>query len=125
MTSTPLARDAYNAWHERYEVDRDAATPWHRLVIRHLDAERDLKGRRVLEIACGRGGFAATLAHMTNPPPRLVAADFSAAAVRKASAFASRGARPAAGRGTRARQAAAAALDCAALPRRRREARLT
>ncbi len=88
MTSNPLARDAYNAWHERYEVDRDAATPWHRLVIRHLDAERDLKGRRVLEIACGRGGFAATLAHMTNPPPRLVAADFSAAAVRKASAFA-------------------------------------
>jgi SAM-dependent methyltransferase len=83
----PGARDAYNAWHEHYEVDRDAAAPWHRLVVRHLDADRDLKDRRVLEIACGRGGFAARLAHMSDPPPRLVAADFSAAAVRKARAF--------------------------------------
>jgi len=88
VTASPQTRDAYNAWHERYAVDHEASTPWHRLVVRHLDAERDIKGRRVLEIACGRGGFAARLAHMTNPPPRLVAADFSTAAVRKARAFA-------------------------------------
>ena len=84
----PGSKDAYNTWHERYHVDRDADTPWHRLVLAHLNVDRDLKGKTVLEIACGRGGFAAKLASLTQPPPSLVAADFSAAAVRKGKAFA-------------------------------------
>ncbi len=88
MITSSEARDAYNAWHERYAVDREAATPWHRLLVQHLDADRDLKDRRVLEIGCGRGGFAARLARMTSPPARLVAADFSSLAVGKACAFA-------------------------------------
>lgn len=84
----PLNKDAYNAWHQRYDVDREADTPWHRLVLAHLDANRDVKGKRVLEIACGRGGFAAKLATMTQPPPNLVAADLSASALGKGKAFA-------------------------------------
>jgi ubiquinone/menaquinone biosynthesis C-methylase UbiE len=84
----PTSKDAYNTWHERYHVDRDADTPWHRMVLAHMDVDRDLKGKTVLEIACGRGGFAAKLASLTQPAPILVAADFSAAAVRKGKAFA-------------------------------------
>ena len=83
-----LNRDAYDAWHERYDVDREADNPWHRLVLAHVDSDRDLKGKRVLEIACGRGGFAAKLAGMTQPPPKLVAVDLSTAALAKGKAFA-------------------------------------
>lgn len=82
------AKDQYNEWHGRYDVDRDADTPWHRLVLAHLDPDRDLNGKRVMEIACGRGGFAVCLMRMGTPPPRLVAADFSSSAVAKGRAFA-------------------------------------
>jgi SAM-dependent methyltransferase len=85
--TTAAARSEYNAWHERYDVDREGDSPWHRLVLAHLDLERDLRGKRVLEIACGRGGFAAKLVGLTRPAPKLIAADFSEAAVRKGRRF--------------------------------------
>ena len=81
-------KDDYDQWHRRYEVDRDADTPWHRLVLAHLRPDRDLEGKRVLEVACGRGGFAAKLSRLSVAPPRLVAGDFSSAAVSKGKAFA-------------------------------------
>src|SRR5256714_9964789 len=88
------AQSAYEAWHERLDVDVEAGTPWHCLVKRHLDAARDLAGRRVLEIGCGRGGFACWLAAQTPRPSDVVAADFAETAVAKARAFAEeRGAR--------------------------------
>jgi len=46
-----------------------------------LDPARDLAGRRVLEIGCGRGDFARWLAGRQPPPGRLVAADFAISAV--------------------------------------------
>lgn len=76
------AHAAYEQWHERLEVDAAADTPWHRLVRKHLPP---LAGRRVLEIGCGRGGFAAWLAR--HGAGDLVAADFSRTAVRKAASF--------------------------------------
>jgi ubiquinone/menaquinone biosynthesis C-methylase UbiE len=88
MTNGATSRSSYEKWHDRYEVDREADTPWHRLVLEHLDPGRDLRGKRVLEVACGRGGFAAKLVTLTSPPPRLIAADFSSSAVRKGKAFA-------------------------------------
>ena len=87
MTATP-ARVSYDAWHARYEVDHDADAPWHRLLFKHLDPARHLAGKRVLEMACGRGGLACRLAFASDPPPHLVAADFSHTAVRKGGAFA-------------------------------------
>lgn len=87
MTATP-ARASYDTWHARYEVDHDADAPWHRLLFKHLDPARHLAGKRVLEMACGRGGLACRLAVASNPPPRVVAADFSRAAVGKGGAFA-------------------------------------
>ena len=71
----------YEAWHEareRVSEDHEAAAPWHLATLRHLP---DLRGRRVLEIGCGRGVFARVLAERG---AELVAADFSSTAVRYA-----------------------------------------
>ncbi len=77
------ARDAYEAWHEGLGVDVEADAPWHALVRKHLGA---LDGARVLEIGCGRGGFAAWLA--AQGAREVVGADFSQTAVRRAAALA-------------------------------------
>jgi len=77
------SRRAYDAWHEPLASDPDADTPWYGLVRRHLDPARDLAGKRVLEIGCGRGEFAAWLAAHPAAPQRVVAADVSPVAVRK------------------------------------------
>ena len=82
------ARASYDAWHDRFPVDADTNTPWHRLVRAQLDAGRDLAGRRVLEIGCGRGGFACWMAGQVAPAGQVVAADFSGTAVEKARSFA-------------------------------------
>ena len=83
MSDPKLAQRAYDAWHERVADGEALDTPWHRLVQRALSAERDLTGRRVLEIACGRGELATWCAAHT-APGLLVAADFSSSAVRLA-----------------------------------------
>jgi ubiquinone/menaquinone biosynthesis C-methylase UbiE len=83
------SRLAYEAWHGRLDVDAETETPWHRLVKAHLDPERDLAGKRVLEIGCGRGGFACWLAaRQRHAPAEVVAADFAETAVAKGEAFA-------------------------------------
>ena len=69
-------REAYDAWHAALAVDEAADAPWHRLVRAHLPA---LDGGWVLEIGCGRGGFAAALARQTRA--RVVGADFSRTAI--------------------------------------------
>lgn len=90
--ASAASRDAYEAWHAALPVDDAADAPWHRLVRAHLDPARDLAGRRVLEIGCGRGGFACTLATVPERtrPTEIVAADFSAAALAKARGHAAR-----------------------------------
>ncbi len=85
---TAFGSAAYDQWHDRHEVDREADTPWHRLVLRHLDPARDLDGKRVLEVACGRGGFACRLMRMVPSSSCLVASDLSGSAVFKGRAFA-------------------------------------
>lgn len=77
------ARLAYDEWHGLHDIDRDVDTPWHRLLFAYLDPARDLANRRVLEIACGRGGLACRLAQGVHRPAHLLAADFSATAVAK------------------------------------------
>jgi len=82
------ARHQYDAWHARHPVDVESDAPWHRLVKAHLDPARDLRDKTLLEIGCGRGGFACWLASHPQRPESLVAADFSPAAVRKAREYA-------------------------------------
>lgn len=81
------SRDAYDDWHTTYAVDEQADTLWHRLVKAHL-TPADLRGKRILEIGCGRGGLACWLARQPETPREIVAADFSSAAVEKGRAFA-------------------------------------
>jgi ubiquinone/menaquinone biosynthesis C-methylase UbiE len=76
-------RTDYDAWHTRVSGTEALDTPWHRLVQGVLIPDRDLNSRRVLEIACGRGEFAAWCASHARPA-LFVAADFSMSAVRLA-----------------------------------------
>ena len=78
------ARRSYDEWHRAVGGTDALDTPWHRLVQQAIDVERDLAQRNVLEIACGRGDFAAWCAGLPTPPARLVAADLSGVAVQAA-----------------------------------------
>lgn len=57
-------RTDYDAWHRRvFNADPghdDASSPWYQLVREQIGSVR---GLRVLEVACGRGGFVRELAH--------------------------------------------------------------
>jgi 2-polyprenyl-3-methyl-5-hydroxy-6-metoxy-1,4-benzoquinol methylase len=83
----PGARTAYDDWHTRFPVDTDSDTPWHQMVKAYLRPERDLAGKRVLEIGSGRGGFACWLASRAPSPEAVVAADFARTAVTKGRDF--------------------------------------
>lgn len=82
--SEDSVRAAYDRWHAGLGVDHNADTPWHRLVKQHLSASKDLADKRLLEIGCGRGGFACWLASQPVSPREIVGADFSREAVEKA-----------------------------------------
>ena len=77
------SRQAYDAWHAQVSGADALDTPWHRLVQEVLEIDRDVRGRHVLEIACGRGEFAAWCASHGRPA-LMLAADFSMQAVRLA-----------------------------------------
>ena len=75
-------RSSYDSWHQGI-VDaapdhEDASSPWYLLVSEHLG---DVSGLRVLEVACGRGGFVRQLA---NAGAVVTGCDFSSAALRAA-----------------------------------------
>jgi SAM-dependent methyltransferase len=76
-------RTAYDAWHRRnHDADPghdDGSEPWHRLVGEYLG---DVAGLRVLEVACGRGGFTHRLAHSG---ASVTGCDFSLSALQIAS----------------------------------------
>jgi ubiquinone/menaquinone biosynthesis C-methylase UbiE len=69
----------YDRWHEGvYHADPEHAeetAPWYRLVLEYLE---DVRGKRVLELACGRGGFSRLLAERG---ASVCGADFSGAAL--------------------------------------------
>jgi 2-polyprenyl-3-methyl-5-hydroxy-6-metoxy-1,4-benzoquinol methylase len=87
-------RSAYDRWHRDLPVEEEAGMPWHHLVRRAIVPERDLAGKRVLEIGTGRGELARWLASRELPPRRVVAADFAQSAVAKGKGFAASRALP-------------------------------
>jgi SAM-dependent methyltransferase len=76
-------RTEYDTWHQRiYDADpshEDASSPWYQLVREYIG---DVAGLRVLEVACGRGGFVRQLARAG---ASVTGCDFSSAALRAAS----------------------------------------
>lgn len=82
------ARGAYESWHRRLAVDPESVTPWQRMIGERLDGARDLAGKRVLEVGCGRGAFSFRLANHPERPALLTAGDLSLTAVAKGWAFA-------------------------------------
>jgi 2-polyprenyl-3-methyl-5-hydroxy-6-metoxy-1,4-benzoquinol methylase len=79
---------SYDSWHGSLDVNVEADDPWYNLVRQHLDPARDIAGRRVMEIGCGRGGFACWLAQRSEPPAEIVAVDYSVVAIEKGRAHA-------------------------------------
>jgi len=75
-------RSAYDTWHQRiYDADpehEDASSPWYELVQEYIG---DVTNQRVLEVACGRGGF---VRQLTRAGARVIGCDFSAAALNAA-----------------------------------------
>jgi|SRR5271157_282615 len=73
-------RDAYDQWHEGIFAGApehpDETSPWYRLVLEYLGP---IEGKRILEVACGRGGFVRLLA---SRGARVVGSDFSISALR-------------------------------------------
>jgi len=71
---------AYDRWHQQVfdsaPAHPDESSPWYRLVLEYLGA---VENKRILEIACGRGGFVRLLA---SREARVVGADFSISALR-------------------------------------------
>lgn len=69
----------YDRWHNR-AIDSDPdymgeSSPWYRLVLEYAG---NLEGKRVLEVACGRGGFSRLMA---TRGANVCGADFSGAAL--------------------------------------------
>jgi 2-polyprenyl-3-methyl-5-hydroxy-6-metoxy-1,4-benzoquinol methylase len=78
----------YDNWHDILPVDVEIDTPWHKFVRKKLLNSGSLDNKKILEIGCGRGGFALYLSSISGPHTEIVAADFSQAAVDKGKAFA-------------------------------------
>ncbi|HRC87720.1 MAG TPA: class I SAM-dependent methyltransferase [Thermoanaerobaculia bacterium] len=88
MSESRTSREAYQAWHRPLGVELEPDAPWHRMIRARLEPGRDLAGRRVLEIGCGRGDFACWMARQPSRPQRVVAADFASVAVERGRRFA-------------------------------------
>jgi ubiquinone/menaquinone biosynthesis C-methylase UbiE len=85
--TTQDVQQAFERWHDVLSVDAKADAPWHRAVKAYLAKLGSLDGKQMLEIGCGRGGFACWLAK-NHPGLGLTAADFSRSAIRQGSTFA-------------------------------------
>jgi SAM-dependent methyltransferase len=76
-------RTDYDTWHQRVlesNADHeDASSPWYQLVRERIG---EVSGLRILEVACGRGGFVRELAKRG---ARVAGCDFSFAALQAAS----------------------------------------
>lgn len=85
---SPESPKAYDEWHAGRGVNTSADEVWHREIIAASEPS-DFVGKSVLEIGCGRGGFALWLASQPFAPAKLAAVDYSQEAVNQALAEAS------------------------------------
>lgn len=81
-------REKYEEWHSSLEIDEEVNDPWHQLVQDVIRNGNFVNKKKVLEIACGRGGFSCWLAQQNIRPSSLTAADFSKTAIHMGKIFA-------------------------------------
>jgi SAM-dependent methyltransferase len=79
----PGARRDYERWHSKLAVGT-LDTPWFELLLPELE-HSVMRGKRVLEVACGRGELVNHLATLVGSTGKVVGADFSLTALRMAS----------------------------------------
>lgn len=83
-----MSKIEFNQWHEGRTVDLDLNTPWHKFFIEHI-SDIELSDKRVLEIGCGRGGFAVYFHEQYGSKYKeYIAADFSESAIEMGAKFA-------------------------------------
>jgi 2-polyprenyl-6-hydroxyphenyl methylase/3-demethylubiquinone-9 3-methyltransferase len=73
-----ISAASYDEWHAQLAPDDGRSTPWHQLAAQLIEAVGGLYARSVLEIGCGRGGFAAWL---SQSGASVTACDYSGKAV--------------------------------------------
>lgn len=88
MLNELQSKDAYDLWHMQHAVNSEADEIWHKKIKSFSDPEKDFKEKIVLEIGCGRGGFACWLVSQPFTPREMVAADYSTTALAKGKDFA-------------------------------------
>lgn len=77
----------YDEWHTSLQVDFDVNTPWHQF-FQENEMSFNFENANILEIGCGRGGFANYfLSRYGNIIKSYTAVDFSDEAIKKASNF--------------------------------------
>jgi ubiquinone/menaquinone biosynthesis C-methylase UbiE len=76
------AKNEYDKWHRDQGENDSCTSPWHNLVLGHAVPDRDFCVQRLLEIGCGRGGFACWLGENEKRPCEILAADFSEEAIK-------------------------------------------
>ena len=82
-------RDHYDRWHESLPAEDEPDAPWHEMAKGLLRQNVGiLRGGRILEIGCGRGGFTRWLEQEGLGAATIIGADFSPAAVKRASSIA-------------------------------------
>lgn len=74
----------YNEWHSDHVKEDDTTTIWYQFVLKSLDFETDINEKDILEIGCGRGGFASYLAGKSSAETKITASDFSDFAIDQA-----------------------------------------
>lgn len=87
MNEKKDAQTAYNDWHAGQRVNVAADEVWHREIIAASE-QSDFAGKSVLEIGCGRGGFALWLTSQPFAPASLTAVDYSQEALDQATSAA-------------------------------------
>lgn len=73
-------KGTYDKWHQEHVKDDDTSTPWHNFA-RESAESLNLTDSTILEIGCGRGGFAVELLRKHPRIRRLIASDYSESAV--------------------------------------------
>jgi SAM-dependent methyltransferase len=67
----------YDKWHKDHLDESEIDTIWYRFVQNSIHLETDINKKRILEIGCGRGGFAYYLARISSDETTIVGSDYS------------------------------------------------